>query len=228
MEIFEKVSVLETIISSYTQEVFPSFSLDESSIEFEFETDRNLYLDMRDIHLSLKLQLFKGRLSDAFKKEKAEHKAVSEEDSDEEPKTYSTYENNLLQSIFSNCEIYFNDTMVYNANGLYPHEAQISNGFNSSAVGNKGIFACHGYSFEEYPEALDVHPFTDRANYLGSGITYSFYGRLAMHLLTCEKFSLPKTKVRIKLIRAWPNFHMLPIQMLIWKLLIVRCLLDKI
>ena len=47
----------------------------ESSIEFEIETDRNLYLDMRDNHLSLKLQLFKGRLFDAFKKEKAEKKS---------------------------------------------------------------------------------------------------------------------------------------------------------
>ena len=42
LEFFDKVLVLETIMSSYTQEVFPSTSLDESSIEFEFETDRNL------------------------------------------------------------------------------------------------------------------------------------------------------------------------------------------
>ena len=88
MEIFDKVPVLETLILSYIQEVFPSPSLDESSIEFEFETDRNFYLETRDTHLSLKLQLFKGRLFDAFKKEKAEHKANSEEDLDEEPQIY--------------------------------------------------------------------------------------------------------------------------------------------
>ena len=144
LEIFDKVPVLETIISSYKQEVFTSTSLDEGSIEFEFETDRNLYLDLRDTHLSLKLQLFKGRLFDAFKKEKAEHKAKSEEDSDEEPKTYLNYVNNLLHSLFSNCEVYFNKTMVYNANELYPHKAQISNKFNSSAMSNKGILDCHG------------------------------------------------------------------------------------
>ena len=85
LEIFDKVPILETIMSSYTQEVLPSTSLDESIIEFEIETDRNLYLDMPDNHLSLKLQLFKGRLFDAFKKEKAEHKAKS--DSLEEPQT---------------------------------------------------------------------------------------------------------------------------------------------
>ena len=99
--------------------------------------------------------------------------------------------------------------MVYNANGLYPHKAQISNEFNSSAVSNKGILACHGYSFEEYPDAFDMHPFTDRANSLGTGITFSLYGRLAIDFFTCEKLLLPNTKVRIKLIRARPNFFML-------------------
>ena len=110
MEIFEKGPVLETIISSYTQEVFPNTSLDESSIEFDFQTDRNLYLNMRDTRLSLKLHLFKGRLFETFKK--AVHKAKSEEDSDEEPQTYLTYVNNLLHSLFSNCEVYFNNAMV--------------------------------------------------------------------------------------------------------------------
>ena len=146
---------------------------------------------------------------DAFKKERAEHKEKSEEDSDEEPQTYLTYVNNLLHSLFSNCEVYFNNTMVYNANGLNPHKTQISNEFNSSAVSDKGILACHGYSFEEYSEALDMYPFTDRANSLGSGITFSLWGRLAIDLLTCKKLLLPKTRVQNELIRARPNFYML-------------------
>ena len=188
LEIFDKIPVLETIISSYIPEVIPSTSLDESSIEFEFETNRSLYLDMLDTHLSLKLQLIKGRLFEAFRKEKAEHKAKSEKDSDEESQTYLTYVNNLLHTLFSNWEVYFNNTMVYNANGLYPHKAQISNEFNSSAVKTKGKLACHRYSFEEYPEAFYMYPFTDRANALGSGITFSLYGRLAIDLSTCENF----------------------------------------
>ena len=147
-------------MSSYTQEVFPSTSLDESSIEFDFEMDRNLYLDMRDTHLSLKLHLFKRRLFDAFKKGKAEHKAKAEDESDEEPQTHLTYVSNLLHSLFFTCEVYFHKKMVHNANGLYRHEAQKSNEFNSSAVSNKGILACYVYSFEEYPEAFDMYLFT--------------------------------------------------------------------
>ena len=76
-------------------------------------------------------------------------------------------------------------------------------------MSNKGILACHGYSFEEYPEEFDMYPFTDSANSLGSGITFSLYGRLATDLFTCEKLLLAKTKVRIKLIRARPNFYRL-------------------
>ena len=146
---------------------------------------------------------------EAFKKEKAEYKAKSQEDSDEEPQTYISYVSNLLHSLFSNCEVYFNNTMVYNPNRLYPHKAQISNEFNSSAVSNKGILTCHAFSYEEYPEAFDMYPFTGRADSLASSIIFSLYGRLAIHLFSCEKLLLPETKTRVKLIRAGPNFYML-------------------
>ena len=43
---------------------------------------------MRDTHLILKFQFIKVRLLDAFKKEKAEHEAKSENDSDEEPEFF--------------------------------------------------------------------------------------------------------------------------------------------
>ena len=72
-------------------------------MKFEIETDRKLYLDMHDIHLILKLQFLKGRLSDAFKK--TEHKGKSEEDSDEEPQIYLSYVYTHLHSLFSNCEV---------------------------------------------------------------------------------------------------------------------------
>ena len=44
--------------------------------------------------------------------------------------------------------------MAYNANGLYPDEAQISNELKSSAVSEKGVLACNEYGFEENPVAF--------------------------------------------------------------------------
>ena len=72
LEIFDKLTVLEPIESSHVQEVYPSVSMDESSIEIEFETDRSIYLDLRDIRLQIKVGLQKRRLFDDFMK-KDEH-----------------------------------------------------------------------------------------------------------------------------------------------------------
>ena len=72
MEIFDKIPVLKPIESSHVQEIYPCTSLDGNSIEFGFETDRSIYLDMRDIHLQIKIGLQKGRLFDDFVK-KDEH-----------------------------------------------------------------------------------------------------------------------------------------------------------
>ena len=125
----------------YTREVFPSNSIEEGKIEFEFESDI-IFLEMRDTHLRLKLQFFKGGLLDAVKKRKPEHKVKSEDYSDEKPQTYLIYVSNLLRSLITNCEVYFNTTMAHNVNGLDSHKAQTSNEFNLSAVSNKGNFAC--------------------------------------------------------------------------------------
>ena len=42
---------------------------------------------------------------------------------------------------------------------------------------------------------------------LKNGTTY--YGKLAIDLFQCEKLLLPNTKIRLKLIRARPNFYMI-------------------
>ena len=209
LEIFDKIPVLEAIESSHVQEVYPSTSLDESSIEFEFGTNRSIYLDMRDIHLQIKVGLQKGRLFDDFMK-KDEHgnsdMGMSFTDGD---LYYLTHVSDLLHSLFSNCEVYLNNQQVYNSNGLYGHRALISNKFNASTRNNEGILACHGYECEKEPSNFDKSPFIDREEelLLKNGTTH--YGKLAIDLFQCEKFLLPNTKVRLKLIRARPNFYMI-------------------
>ena len=231
LEIFDKVPVLEPIISSHVQEVFPSTSLDESSIEFEFQTDRSIYLDMRDTHLMIQVELAKGRLFDTYKKrdepiKKVEHKEPKADDSNTgigasgsvdkdddsdfgyDNKSILTCVNNLLHSLFSNCEVYLNNQQVYNSNGLYAHKAFISNEFNSTMSSNDGILHCHGYEMEINPRDFEEDPFYERQVHLNSR-PMTFYGKLAIDLLTCDKLLLPNTKVRLKLIRARPNFYMI-------------------
>ena len=56
-----KVPVVDDVLSSPEQENYPTTSLDENCIEFEFQTDRNYYVDLRQTYLALKLKLVRGR-----------------------------------------------------------------------------------------------------------------------------------------------------------------------
>ena len=62
VQICNKVSVLETTMSSHTQEELRSTSLAESLIKFEFETNHNLCFGMPDTHLNLKLHFLKRKV----------------------------------------------------------------------------------------------------------------------------------------------------------------------
>ena len=52
-----KVLVVDDVLSSHEEEIYPTTSLDENCIEFEFQTDRNYYVDLRQTYLALKLKL---------------------------------------------------------------------------------------------------------------------------------------------------------------------------
>ena len=55
-----KVPVDDDILSSHEQEIYPTTSLDENCIEFEFQTDRNYYVDLRQRYLASNLKLVRG------------------------------------------------------------------------------------------------------------------------------------------------------------------------
>ena len=79
-----KAPIVDDVLSSHEQEIYPTTSLDENCIEFEFQTDRNYYVDLRQTYLALKLKLVRGRGYETYntKLVKKEHKeeAKSEEE----------------------------------------------------------------------------------------------------------------------------------------------------
>ena len=71
-----KFPVVDDDLSSHEQEIYPTTSLDENCIEFEFQTNRNYYVDLRQKYLVLKLKLFRGCSYETYntKEVKKEHK----------------------------------------------------------------------------------------------------------------------------------------------------------
>ena len=136
-----KVPIVDDVLSSHEQEIYPTASPDENCIEFEFQTDRIYYVDLRQSFLALKLKFVKGRGYDTYeskekKKENKDESVVFTEtgdDSDQgEELARVTYVNNIMHSIFSNVEVYINNQQIYNSNGLYAHKSYISNTFKAA------------------------------------------------------------------------------------------------
>ena len=133
----------------------------ENCIEFEFQMDRNYYVDLRQTYLALKLKLVRGRgyeyynTKEVKKEHKEEAKAQEEETAEEDaPVPLVTHLNNILNSFFSNVEVYINNQQICNTNGLYAHKIYFSNNFKGSISGNKGALHCKGYDYEEFLDEL--------------------------------------------------------------------------
>ena len=102
-----KVSVVDDVLSSHEQQIMSyngTTSLDENSIEFEFQIDHNNYIDLRQMYLSLVQKLVKHRGFNSYKKDvknghnEAEEKKADSDDDDEIPAI--THVNNIMHSIF--------------------------------------------------------------------------------------------------------------------------------
>ena len=158
-----KVPIVDDVLSSHEQKIYPTTSLDENWIEFEFQTDRNYYVDLRQSFLALKLKFVKGRGYDTYKskEKKNEHKDESvvftetgTDEEEEEKVARVTYVNNIMHSIFSNVEVYINNQQFYNSNGLFAHKSHISNNFNAAISEYKGVLHCEDYDYEQDPEDI--------------------------------------------------------------------------
>ena len=56
-----KDPVVGDLFSSQEQKIYPTTSLNENCIDFEFQTDWNYYVDLRQTYLALKLKRVRGR-----------------------------------------------------------------------------------------------------------------------------------------------------------------------
>ena len=132
---------------------------------------------------------------------------------EEEAVPLVTHVNNLLNSIFSNVEVYINNQQIYNSNGLYAHKSYVSNNFKGAISEFKGVLHCEGYDYEELPDEIMEAPlsepfFTRRMKMLSRLDGFMLYGKLGVDFFSTSELLYPNMKVRLRLIRARPNFYM--------------------
>ena len=211
-----KVPVVDDVLLSHEQDIYPTTSLDENCIEFEFQTDRNYYVHLRQTYLALKLKLVKARgyenynTKEVKKDYKEEAKAEEEETAAAEAVPLVTQVNNILHSIFSNVEVYINNQQIYNSKGMYAHKSYISNNFKGANSEYKAVLHCKGYDYEEFLDEIMEVPlsepfFTRRMKMLSRPDGFMLYGELGVEFFSTSELLYPNMKIRLRLIRARPN-----------------------
>ena len=207
-----KIPVVGHVLFSHEQEIYPTTSLDENSIEFDFQTYRNVYVDLRQTYLALKIRLAKGRHSDNHKttekkKEQKEDTVLTGTGNDDvevieedEGLPHITHVNKTLPSIYSNAEFYINNHQIHKSDGLYAHKSDISKNFQKTLTEYKGVLHCERSDYEEDPENLLEGPiFTRRIKLYGRPDGFMFYGNLDRDFFTTSELLHPNMIVRIRL-----------------------------
>ena len=110
-------------------------------------------------------------------------------------------------------EVYINNQQIYNSNGLYAHKFYISDNFEAAISEYKGVLHCEGYDYEQDPEdttnPLPDPFFTRRRKLLSRPDGLIMYGKLGIEFFSTSELLYPNMKIRLRLIRARPNFYMI-------------------
>ena len=79
---------------------------------------------------------------------------------------------------------------------------------------NTREFCCEGYDYDEFPDEimeapLSEHFFTRRMEMLSRPDGFMLYGKLGVDYFSTSDFLYPIMKIRLRIIRARPNFYMI-------------------
>ncbi len=165
-------------------------------MEFEIASDNNVYIDPGDINLSLAVKIEKGNDGD----EKLEW--------DETEKTGDEvgFINNVMHSLFKNCEVFVNQQSISESNGLYAHKAYVETEWSYSAGSKNTFIATQGYGHVSNPNEYASHTKAGRMTATRKSQTLNLYGPLAIDFFAKGSLKLTGKKMLIKLVRSSPKF----------------------
>ena len=63
-----KVAVVDNVLSCDEQEIYPTALLNENCLEFDFQTGRNHYVDLRQTYLDFQVKPVRGRGYETYKR----------------------------------------------------------------------------------------------------------------------------------------------------------------
>ena len=155
-------------------------------MEFEFQTDRNHYVDLRQTYLALKLKLVTGRNYQSYysKELNKEHKEEAKADEEtEEDEDVPVRLNNNLRSIFFQIWSVHQQSTSLQIKWTVCAQIFLSNNFKGAISDYKGVLHCEGYDYEEFPDEimqalLSELFFTKKMKVLSRPDGFMLYGKM--------------------------------------------------
>lgn len=196
LEFFEPAKLLVNYSRAYNEEIFTQTSPDGPTLEFEFSGAKSqvtgTVIDPRSIELQLAIQLI-------------EFNPTPDATTGAVPEPEGCYVNNILHSVFSNCEVFLQGNQVSTANNLYHHKVLMETEVSHPTECKKGLLFCQGYEYETDPSDIeDGSAFEKRRDRLTEDGTIYVYGKVNADFFGTDKYILPGVEVRLRLTRA-PN-----------------------
>ena len=214
-----KVPIVDDVLSSHEQEIYPTTSLDKNCIEFEFQTDRNFYSVLRQPFLAMKLKFFKGRGYDTYdsKEKKKEHKDESvcftetgTDDEEEQEVARVTYVNNITQMFqMLKCTLTIGRFTIP-MDSLHTN-LTFQTTLRQPFTNTRKFCIVKAMTMNRILRIL-VTPylilfFTRRMKLLSRPDGFMLYGELGIDFFSTDELLYPNMKIILRLIRARPNFY---------------------
>lgn len=200
LDLFTLPPTQTSVESCYWADYKPIASMtEESPIEFIVPSNTEEYLDLAHTMLSVKVSMvYVAGLSDNRLAE------IKEKNTNAGPV------NNLLHSLFSQVDIYFNQKLVTQPNNFYPYRAYIENCLNYGMDAKDTLLSCVGWaddtagyfnSFKGENKGL-----TARRNMFNDKGSIDLIGHIHADVCNQNKLLLNGVDVRMRLVKSRKGF----------------------
>ena len=195
LDLFERPPLLVTFDGSFEQRIGPVYSSNGPTLEFKLLGDRNNFIDLQKFYLELTCRILNSDGSIL----RAHATTAADRDT-------PNFVNNILHSLFSECDIYANGVKVSTANGVYGHKSFLETEMTYGNEAKSTWLVCQGYSTEVEPSDRTTAAIAERTALTAISTPITLFGRLPVDLFACDKLLLPGVTLRIRLVRAHNDF----------------------
>ena len=216
------VQVNEDVLSSHEQDFYPTTSLDENCIVFGFQTDRNYYVDLRQTYLALKLKLVRGcDYGTYFTKEvkkvvPRKGRSRRGRDGGRGGSSSSRYSCRQHFALIFFQMLKYTSTISKFTTPMYSLRTYLTFPTTSRepSLNAREFCTARGTNMKNFLMNLWKRLclnlfFTRRMKILSRPDGFMLYGNLGVDFFSISDLLYPNMKIRLRLLRARPNFYMI-------------------